>query len=177
MENMLFIGACSDDQDGSDYGRAYVFERGSDGNWGTAVDGQLYRAEAETLRPVEPVNDGFGVAVAIDGNNIIIASRTKYIYFLKEIMMDGVMRWLVILLELTMVPVSYIRTQSVEGGVDIDGNYAIVGIEGNRSFLILKTNDNGESWELLNTIKNTWINRFGFKFHQWKLCYRWCTWL
>ena len=93
MEKYAVVGAYSDDQDGSNYGRAYVFERGSDGNWGTAVDGQLYRTETETLRPVEPVNDGFGVAVAIDGNNIIIAEvELNTFIFLKEIMMDGVMR-------------------------------------------------------------------------------------
>ena len=133
----------------------YVFKRNDDGTWGTAVSGKSYRTQTVTLSSSDQATN-FGIGVATDGNNIIVSSRTGYIYFFKR-NDDGT--W-----GKEVTNQSY-RTENdayntgnnnygeVFGQVGIDGNYAIVGNYNPPEFLILNTSDNGETWTPKLTIE------------------------
>ena len=59
-------------------GAAYIFERDSEGNWGTAVANEEYRTETAKLVPTDYASgDEFGLNVAISGNYAIIGARGK----------------------------------------------------------------------------------------------------
>jgi hypothetical protein len=55
-------------------GAAYIFERDTNGIWGTAVSGQSYNNENQKLALNNPDEDRFGTSVSINGNYAIVGA-------------------------------------------------------------------------------------------------------
>ena len=72
------IGAgYADAGDITNAGKAYIFERDTNGIWGTAVSGESYYNENQILALNNPSMDYFGYSVAINGNYAIVGAYRR----------------------------------------------------------------------------------------------------
>ena len=73
--NYAIVGAYRRDSYFSDAGEAYIFERDTNGIWGTAVSGQTYNSATVILQASNKTNNTkFGGTVAINGNYAMVGS-------------------------------------------------------------------------------------------------------
>ena len=122
-------------------GSVYIFERDSNDNWGTAVNGETYRNETVKLLASDlQANDRFGYSVAISGNYAIIGNYNSTdkdrgaVYIFER---DGNGNWGTAVAgqeyrteTVKLVPSDFATGDYFGSRVAISGNYAIIGAWG-----------------------------------------------